>query len=602
MPGLFLLGALLGSAVAETPTVPSRQIPPSVLVEVQLLENRFDLALAMDCDASRCFSKGCSYVDHAVADRPRTTSLPGLGQAEGPSAQGSQAYLTSARCSFANEKSLATRDVQALVGRLQAKLSSGWTVVTVDNELLQPLPAYLAEPPTEDEDVPAEEEAEQLIEEPVVEEPPAWSWAAAGQELWATLLPHFFWMIGLGLVTLAAGLIIWAWRRVGVASLEEQALLAQLAVLDGGGGGGSAAAEVHEDADPDADYVAKQHAAWAERLQGLDPEHPDAQVQAMLRGLLRTGNQPLLAKAVLTFPGLPGAFPSGGDVAEAKLALSDYLDAVDPAALPSDAAFYETLNRTAISSSLATQSDTQALRSLRDDFGTAGLAALIGALSPRAGALLFALAPVARQREMVQLMSPVQAAERAGQLLASNRMDRAETAALFDVLEAARQGSPLPALPQGGRVSDRGTTFGAAAALSVLLPAVEAGHRASLFESVAQRFHGTLPAWHRDILAPDMLLALSDEGRNDLFLEVDAESLAAWLSLVDATTRAQLTGPMPSALRSTVQALSSWSGEAQRDALAERGRQALARGFQRQLARANTPFERVVAATPRAEP
>jgi hypothetical protein len=195
-------------------------------------------------------------------------------------------------------------------------------------------------------------------------------------------------------------------------------------------------------------------------------------------------------------------------------------------------------------------------------------------------------------------MSPVQAAERAGQLLASNRMDRAETASLFEILRATRDGEALPALPPTARITDRGTTFGAPEALSVLLPAVESAHRSSLFESVLQRFHGTLPAWHREILVPDMLLELSDEARTDLFLEVDAEALAAWLSLVEADTRRSLVATLPNSLQATVQALSTFSSAARRQTLADQGRRDLARGFQRQLARARLPFERVVLGTP----
>ena len=71
--GLGLL-ALATTASAQS-RVPDRQIPPSVINEVRLLENRFDIALGVDCDAERCFSKGCTYVDHAVADRPRSTGL-----------------------------------------------------------------------------------------------------------------------------------------------------------------------------------------------------------------------------------------------------------------------------------------------------------------------------------------------------------------------------------------------------------------------------------------------------------------------------------------------------------------------------------------------
>src|SRR5262249_52958445 len=99
---LFLLS---GSAVAA-PAVPKAQIPPSVLAELHLLENHFELALAMDCAPERCFAKGCTYVEHAVADKPRSASLPGLAEEQGPGSVAAQEYLTLARCSFAHEKSI----------------------------------------------------------------------------------------------------------------------------------------------------------------------------------------------------------------------------------------------------------------------------------------------------------------------------------------------------------------------------------------------------------------------------------------------------------------------------------------------------------------
>ncbi|MEQ1503976.1 MAG: hypothetical protein ABMB14_17170, partial [Myxococcota bacterium] len=142
--GGFVLG-LAASGVASA-AVPTRQIPPSVLAELDLLENRFEIALAADCDTDRCFSKGCTYVDHAVADQPRTTSLPGLGEQAGPGSVEAQEYLTRARCSFAHEESVGATDVQALERRLQSKLSKGWTVVTIDHQALEPIAVELQQP------------------------------------------------------------------------------------------------------------------------------------------------------------------------------------------------------------------------------------------------------------------------------------------------------------------------------------------------------------------------------------------------------------------------------------------------------------------------
>ena len=50
-----------------------------------------------------------------------------------------QEYLTQARCEFAHEKSVAARDVQALVRRLEQRLSKGWLQVTVGRQVLEPI-------------------------------------------------------------------------------------------------------------------------------------------------------------------------------------------------------------------------------------------------------------------------------------------------------------------------------------------------------------------------------------------------------------------------------------------------------------------------------
>ncbi len=593
MLALVVVAALLANAHAEVPRVPSHQIPPSVLVELQLLENRFELALSSDCDADRCFSKGCAYVDHAVADQPRTSSMPGFAQEAGPGTGFSQEYLTQARCSFAHEKTLETSDVQALVRRLQAKLSSGWTVVTVSNEVLQPLPPYLREPPEPEAE--PEPEPEVLAPEPEQEE---WTAAVAGRELWTALLPHFFWMIAIAMLTIAGSLVIWAWRRVGLTSVEEQALLAQMAQpgSDGSTTPDGAEPAAGEGSDADRAFVQQQEAAWTTRLQEMDAEHPEPELSALIRELLRSGDVPLLAKAVLHFPdSFPAAFPTGGDIASAKLELAEYLKTVDADDLPSDIDFFESLNRYALSAALVTQSDAQMVRSLHEDFGAAGLVEMIVRLSARMGALLFALAPLEEQHEVARLLAPRTVAEMAEQLLRSNRMDPNETEHLFAVLSAAQGDGPAPIMVETDEVSDRGATFDAAGALSVLLPWLEPTHRSALFSGALQRFQGSVPSWYRGILVADMLLVLTDEALSDLLLEVDVELLAAWLSFQDAERRALLLEGVPNSLRVSVDGLSQFPSRARQLALAARGRRELARGFQRQLVRSRIPFESVVA-------
>ena len=602
LPSL-LLAAALPPAAAQA--VPSYQIPPAVVAEMRTLENRFELALSADCDAERCFSKGCSYVAHSTADRPRSGSLPGLrGEDKGPGSVEAQEYLTQAQCAFAHESDAEAADVQALVRRLQTKLSGGWLVVGVGHQPLLPLPSYLREPPA----VEASEPDAVDPTEPAAAARTEWTAAVAGRELWTSLLPHFYWMIGLGLVTLAGSVLIWSWRRVGQASMEEQLLMAQLAAE-------SAAPDeptpvAIEDTDREAEigpddpysspyYVAQQVEAWTARLDGADPERPDPELQALIRELLRAGDMPLLAKAALRFPDtFPAAFPTGGDVAPAKLALADFLKTADASALPSDAVFFEALNRHALSATVANQSDARVVRSLREDFGAAGLASLIGALPARSGALLFALAPTSEQYEAVRLLPPAGAAGMADQLLRSDRMAPSEASYLFEVLQAARAGAPVPAAPQAGEVLDRGAAFDAAGALSVLLGALAPEQRAGLFRAALQRFHGSLPAWYRGILVPDMLLALPAESRADLLLEIDVEPLAAWLSLLGDDGRARLLDGAPAALRASVDGASVFPSRERQLALAERGRRDLARGFQGKLARTGVTFEQVVLGQP----
>ena len=74
-----------------------------------------------------------------------------------------------------------------------------------------------------------------------------------------------------------------------------------------------------------------------------------------------------------------------------------------------------------------------------------------------------------------------------------------------------------------------------------------------------------------------------------------ARALAAWLLLQDPDGRAKLLSNVPASLRASLSAYTVFPSKARQLALAARGRQDLARGFQRQLARAGTSFVRVVA-------
>ena len=587
MPSLPLLALVMAATAAP----PKRQVPPSVLAEVHRIEARFEQALAADCDADRCTSGGCVYGDHTVADRPRARSLPGLTEEQtGPGSVETQAFLTRAQCSFTHEQAVDPADVQALVRRLQARSSSGWTTVGVTAKALPELPPYFRDAPV-DPEAEAETDPEALVEPAVEIEP------TVAEQLWRTLLPHSFWMVGIGLVTLAALVLIWAARRVGRMSPEEQALLAELA--QEGSPESTAPAAPHGDGSDEGAWVAEQHAAWTQRLTAASGGEGDPAVKALLRHLLRSGETALLAKAVLTFPDvLPDAFPTGGDVATAKLGLSEALQTVREADLPSETAFYTDLNRHALAAHIAAQDDTELVRALREDFGTTGLAVLVAQRSPRVGALLFSLAPRSTQRELLDLLAPEQRVRLAAALLLSDRMDPAETRHVFAVLRGARGEATVPPLLEGVPAQDQGARFGAPAALSLLLPRIPEDTRTALFAQARQRFGGsTLPGWYGGILTADMLLALAPETRFDLMLSVAPPALCAWLGSQSSPAQEAVLSGAPNALRAAVQAGLSRPSTARDE---DEGRRALAAGLQASLARSGRSLADLLAPLPAA--
>lgn len=579
--------------------VPDRQLPPPVLAGVRLMEHEFEKALARDCAPERCFAKGCNYVSHAVVDRPATRSLPGLGLDPGPGGGGDeQIYLTDIECGFAHEPSVKAKDARALAKRLAKKLSTGWTTVDVSYESLDPLPDFLRDPPEdppEEPPPPPEPAPEPEADAGVGPTPETWDGAVAGRELWLSVLPHFPWMIGLFLVTLAALLMVWAARRLGRISPEEQALLASLAVEGAGEDAPDpdAPAEAEPAGDADEERISARLQAWRARLAADDVE-ADRILAVLATDLLRTGERRMLAKAVILFPdAFPRVFPQGGDFAAAKFELAEYLKHADPDALPSDGQFFDTLDRYAMSAALTSHSDTELIRSLHDDFGPAALVDAVGRLPARHGALLFAMAPQAMQHEAVRRLDGRVLAALTDQLMRSNRMDPTENAYLLDVLERLGKGEAMPAPPPHGAVSDRGAAFDAAGTLSIMLPHVNPETRQALVQAALSHHAGHLPDWMQDTLYGEMLLRVGDEARSDLMLAIDPDALAAWLAVQTEAAGKAIESRMPNALRAAVGGAPKLRGAALY-ARANEGRAALSAGVQRWMDRSGTPFEQLL--------
>ncbi|HZH16220.1 MAG TPA: hypothetical protein VE057_17860 [Archangium sp.] len=601
----------VGASLPAGPTpVPQSHVPVPVLLELRTLESQFDLALAQDCAPERCFSKGCVYRDHVTVDMPRTSSLPGLGQTEGPGSVQPQEYLTQAQCEFTHEKSVPTNDVQALVRRLEQRLSKGWLKVKVGRQILEPISPRLRESPPPPEPPKPQEPPAPVVEEKPVEPPAPATWEAdvALRELWVSLLPHFSWMIAVFLLTMAALTVIWALRRLGRETLEEKVLAAQLAA-----GSLDKAAEAEtppgagepspEGADPalsegkaETAFVTAQQQLWNDRIAQAELAKDESMVVGLLRDWLKAGEFELLAKAIFVFGDrLSLAFTSDGELAIRKVEFAEYLKTVDEKALRSDAEFFRLLNQHAISSTLMAQADAEVYRSLREEFGSNGVANLIESLPPHHGALLFGHVPTDCQQDVVRIMSPELRVRIANELLASNRISKEETIHLFEVLDAARAGKPLPPAPPAQGILDRGRQFAAAGALSVLLPLIESSERGALFTRALERSGGTLPLWHQDILYGDMLLKLPDELQKDLLLDVDVRGLAGWSSVQQPAWRESFIARLAPAMQNAIRANMSFVSHEEQRTAARRGQNELSAAVKKQVARGKVSFAEIIA-------
>lgn len=601
---LALTATSLAHAQTGVTPPPQAHIPPIVLMELRSLENRFDLALTQDCAPERCFSKGCVYRDHAAVDLPRTGSLPGLGPSEGPGSVPVQEYLTQARCEFTHEKSVSSRDVQALVKRLEQRLSKGWMQVSVGAQILAPVSASLRESPKEPEPKPAPPppEPEPVKAEEKTPEPlPTWDAETAKRELWLSLLPHFSWMIALFLATLAAMTIIWALRRLGRESLEEKAMLAQLSAEPKAQEASEAPAQSPV-IDPNAPvldpaFVRDQRRVWNERVAQAELARDEGLVVDLLREWLRAGEFDLLAKAIFLFGDrLSVAFPSDGELAVRKVEFAEHLKRLDESKLPSDEDFFRTLNHHAISSSLLAQADAELYRSLREEFGAAGIASLVDSLPPRLGALMFALAPIESQHEVARILSPKLRVTLAEQLLVSNRISREETGQIFEALNAARAGTALPRFPAvTSQHADRGRPFDAATALSVLLTKIEPESRQQLFADALARSAGVFPTWYEEILYGDMILRVPEEFQKDMLLEVDLKGLAGWSSLQTPSWQESFIAGLAPTMQHAIRENMAFVSRGEQLRMARKGHEELVGAMKKLVSRGKVSFGEIVA-------
>lgn len=347
----------------------------------------------------------------------------------------------------------------------------------------------------------------------------------------------------------------------------------------------------------DAAFVVDQQRLWTDRIAQAELAQDESVVVELLRQWLQAKDYALLAKAIFVFGDrLSLAFSSDGELAVHKVEFAEYMRSLDERLLPSDAEFFRKLNHHAISSSLLAQSDAEIYRSLREEFGSSGVAQLIKSLSPRQGALVFALVPDDFQHEVVRSLSPQLRAQVASQLLTSNRISKEEQSHVFAALDAARAGLPLPPppAPTPHGIADRGQAFDAAGALSVLFGHMEPAVRKALLSSALDSLSGVLPLWYQDILYPEMILKVPQELRADMLLEVDIKGLAGYGSAQSPAWQERFMGGLAPTMQNAMRAHQGFGSRAEQVQAARLGRRELVAAIKRLVAAGKVSFPELV--------
>lgn len=139
---MIILYWLLSLVVYAQTSGEAVQIPAVVQLQLNTYQERFQQILAEECPAGICTAAGCDVSQFLTLDQQQDSSLPGL---ETPSEQTSvpQYKLVGIRCEFAHEAKLSTEGLNSLKQRLQMKIKSPGTTLSLVARKLAPKSAEL---------------------------------------------------------------------------------------------------------------------------------------------------------------------------------------------------------------------------------------------------------------------------------------------------------------------------------------------------------------------------------------------------------------------------------------------------------------------------
>ena len=539
------------SAVAQNKKEVLRQYPENVHSELQDLSGKFAQHLYENCAESKCFYKGC-VVKSTRGLSKASNNLPGLpgidNTAVKRATQSKAAQLSEATCYFAHTDKVKTKDAIKLKGFLQTVLSiKDTTKVVVVAQSVRALPESLKQEDKPKPEKKAEAPKPEPTPEPFVPKEPKLTQDQALVEFWEAVVPHFFWMIGILLATVSAFVIIWALRKIGRLSPEEQLMLATESKASDTSESANQDTEV-EESESDRVFIEKQ--AWILKIK----ENP-APFQNVLKSWFDEKNYPYIAQATLTFQNQAESILNSKEGSfEDRIEFADFLKHTPLSKLPSQSDLFKKLSLGYVSVAALNREDISLVQLLRNNFESSGLAQLISSASFPTAAYLYALSPVSSLKGVNTLLSVSLKAEIVKELLKSNRISPQNLSQTLNfVKKSIGLSVPEEQLSEHTSISGFGVSIQTARALSFLMADLPSEQRIQLVKSIIAENNGVLPTGLENIVYPEMLLHLQDELRNDILLNTQPEVLLHWLKTVGGRkTLEKITSRAPNSLKAAM--------------------------------------------------
>lgn len=195
----FGLTVILSLAASGQTSGESIQIPPSVQMQLNSYQDRFQQVLAEECPQGLCTPAGCEVTQFITLDEQQDSSLPGL-ETPKETTTSPQYRLVGVRCELAHESTLSSSALNSLKQRLQTKIkTAGTSLSLVLRKLSAKAPELTVNPNKEGESG-----------KPAAPSPETGT--ATELSVWQRLTP---WMVFSILLTLLALLLIWGYRTIG---------------------------------------------------------------------------------------------------------------------------------------------------------------------------------------------------------------------------------------------------------------------------------------------------------------------------------------------------------------------------------------------------